>query len=188
MRTMRQRGFTLIEVSCALSVCVILFGTIGVVCNKLLDGVIDVRQQTQARIQNSDGIQSIVDDLVTSNALGTDPGGNPYLAIEKTGGGRGDTLKIRKVNGFSADETSDIVNVRYSSEVKIYVDSYDRLVRDDGTNVKVLAHKINEVKFERNSSGNISLELESYRGKKGEPDYKEFEREITLTPRNGFDR
>ena len=185
---MRERGFTLIEMSCTLSICVILIGIVGVVCNKLLGAIIVVRQETQAMVQNSNGLQSIVNELVTSNALRTDPGGDPYLSIEKTGEGRGDTLKIRKVSGFSADETNDIVNVQYSSEVKIYVDSYDRLVRDDGTNVKVLARKINEVKFERKSSGNLSLELESYRGKKGEPDYKEFEHAFTLTPRNGFDR
>ena len=184
MRKTRERGFSLLEVSSAITICVILFGTVGVIFNKLLDGIIDVRQETQAMVENNDGIQSTVDELVTSNALGSDLSGEPFLDIISSGS----QMKIRQPSGYTIDSASDIVNIQYGSPVEIYVDSNDRLIRKKGTVEHVLARNIKNVAFDRNAAGNIVMRLKSYRGKEGEPDYKVFDREITLTPRNGFDR
>ena len=72
--------------------------------------------------------------------------------------------------------------------IQIYVDSDDQLIRKEGSDERVLARNINRAEFGRNGAGNIVMKLRSFRGKKGKPNYKEFVRKITLTPRNGFDR
>jgi hypothetical protein len=180
--TLRSSGLTLVELAFATSLVFVVFGGIAVAITALTGVSVEAQQSLIANSQVDRARLRLLDDLQTTDTLGTDSSAARLVQVRDHGGGAANLLAFRRVEGYTVDVESNVVTSRYGPEVRYYVSGEGHLVRDAEGAVEVVALNITSVRFSISSMGCLTADLAAFSGT-GTSRMESTQR-LQLTPRN----
>ena len=175
-------GFTILEVTIAAGLILLLFGTVALVYPSLTEATVETQMFLSAQMENDRARLALTEDLQTTNSTENDTGGVPYFKIENRGAGTANSIVFRRVEGYDVDVASDLVATRYGSPITFYVDTSSNLIRSQGGQDRVVARQVENIHFSTTLQGTITLQITTAYGREGAR--QSILGTVEITPRN----
>lgn len=177
----RSGGLTILETVIACSLILVILGTLSAVFPVLIDETTNVGTALVAQMEGHKLRLSLLNDLQTTNPLGLDSLGTPYLQVANNTG-TNDKLVFRRVEGYTADTANDIVTPVYGTPIEIYINTSGNLVRRQGGTETVVANRVSALQFSVSSRGQIAVAATTFAGRGA--GYVQFATTLQVIPRN----
>jgi hypothetical protein len=175
-------GFTLLEVSIAAGLVILLFGTVAMVYPSLTEATVETQMFLSAQMENDRARLALTEDLQSTNSTENDAAGVPYFKIENHGTGTANSIVFRRAEGFDVDLAADLVTTRYGTPITYSVDGSGNLIRSQGGQDRVVARQVQGILFSSTLEGTVTVQITTVYGREGKR--QNIASAVEVTPRN----
>jgi hypothetical protein len=165
-------------------IVMLIMGSIAVVFSAMTQGTAQAEMNLVAQVQNEQALLAMVNDLQTTDTVGSDEFGLRYFEIKSQGAGVDNKVVFRKVESFNIDAANDVVLPVWGAPIQYFVDAQDNLVRVQGGTTTVAANRISQLQFAASATGCITITITSYAGRADRR--MQARNTIQITPRNAL--
>lgn len=150
-------GYTLIEVAIVVALVCLIAGTIGAVFPALTSASLETGMFLMAQSENDRIRILLTEEIQTTDTLGVDQNGVPYLQIVDHGGGTANSIVIRRAIGYTTNPGEDLVQTVYSSPIQYWVDGSGNLVRTQDGVDRIVAQRVAGLSFSKSPQGIVTV-------------------------------
>jgi hypothetical protein len=179
-----RAGFTLLEAAVTLGLVGVILGAMAAVYPALTDATVESQLSLGAQVENDKARLAITEDLQTTDSIGHDGAGVAYFQIIHDAALVPNIIRFRRAEGYDVDAIEDIVTTRFGAPIEYQVDGDENLIRTQDSEVRIVANRIESVRFALSPLGSIEVKVVTFYEHRGER--TRVRGGVSIVPRNAL--